>query len=192
METLPFELVSLIISFLNYDTKKNFAWAFPQYKNEVERLNQPKTEKNVSHIVTSREIWYYNGDIEREILHRRGYGSEEIRRENGKMQYLFGPAYICFSEKDKVREYINLCWIQNGEYFREKGPTRITFEQNKITRREWHQKGLLHNIDGPAVILYDDEGVIYKEVWFNLNVKIKSIKYHEKKTVTTVYNIDEL
>lgn len=191
METLPFELVSIIISFLNYDTKKNFAWAFPQYKDEVERLNQPRIEKNISHMVTSRELWYYNGDIEREIIHKNGYGSEEFRREKGKIHYLGGPAYMCFSEANNVRKYIRLCWLQNGEYYRVQGPTCITFDVNKIVKREWHQKGLLHNINEPAVIKYHDEGKIYKQIWYNLGVKIKSIKFDERKTVTTVYHAEE-
>jgi hypothetical protein len=63
-------------------------------------------------------------------------------------------------------------WLLNGARHREDGPAFILYNENgKLIREEWYLNGVRHNVNGPAMIYYNDNGVPIKEEWYFNNLQ---------------------
>lgn len=214
MERLPLELASMIISLLGVDSRRNFAWAFPSLRDEVQRIDKnalhvtknEKTEVEQNGLVMYEnemiETWILQGKVEKIITHHRYYTSRiiYINRE-GKLHKDkgTGPALIYYDYENGNRRLINVIWFKNGVKHRNEkfGPAEIAWQLNgALDSKTWYKDGVIHRGNNePAIQKYFYTGGLYKQYWYENGKKIKTERNKRisdgegeiYKVITTVY-----
>ena len=90
------------------------------------------------------------------------------------------PEPVIKSNSDGSKIY--MWYNEQGKRHRENDlPGVIWYRDNGfIFRKEWCQHGMMHRIDGPAVICYDEDGKISKQCWYLNGEECTEEKYWEK------------
>lgn len=198
-QTIPIEILSLIISNSDFETKTKFLFLEGTRNEAIKHL------KVVESVVLGLKAksWYDGKELRVQCLY---YESGAIKRigfyhngvlDNGDDK----PALISKYENGALE---GMEWVRNGEYEREDDkPTIVTWYPNGVLRSElWVKEGLVDRIHKPAYIKYADylvDGksfVIYKAWWLQdqiirkdkRNVKKKYVLYGENDFITKYYN----
>lgn len=86
--------------------------------------------------------------------------------QNDDLSCVGRPAYI---EKDRRSGKLQaLSWWMHGNMHRADGPANILFHEDGISphRVEWRLHGKLHRRGGPAIVTFDSEGIATDEEWW--------------------------
>ena len=103
---------------------------------------------------------YYN------LLNYKTYRSLLSLIYNNELQYII----IDINTILKILENKNYIIKKNNNCINiSKGNIEIIYKENKVTNESWYKNGLLHRIEGPAIICWDNEKKIY-EAWYKNNL----------------------
>lgn len=102
------------------------------------------------------------------MSYKHVYFYREYKDISGKLDRIFGPAYIEYWPHNKRPHKI--MWYQHGIEHRIGGPSSILYNQaGEIMMKIWYQNGLKHRIDGPAYIQYSGGNPFFEE-WYQNGV----------------------
>src|SRR5690606_12558154 len=144
---LPDEIISMIISQANIDTKIKLGDAIPSFRTEIRRNMKPTVEYDangdkIKRWVRGKEkvvITYY-GDT-KSIKSESWYKNDKLSREDG-------PAVIKFYRNGN--RYYEM-WYKNGKRNRDGAPAVIYWFGNGNEHIErWYKDGRQDRKDGPA------------------------------------------
>lgn len=90
---------------------------------------------------------------------------------------MIDPELECRCDRYNNGNFLYKKWCLPGTniYHNTNGPAIILYYENgNIGREAWCQNGKYHRHDGPAIIFYDINGTIQKEEWWINDVQIKN------------------
>lgn len=168
MNTLPLELITIILSNMDLETLLNMALVNKNFYIEMKRITcltltfYPDTT-----MIKSKE-WNDKQETKRVVKYRKD-GSREIEvwLKHDKLNRLNGPAKQgWYANGYKEYEW----WFNNDKRHRLDGPADQRWHENGQKEDErWLQNGERHRLDGPAKQKWYENGQKWYELWYNNN-----------------------
>lgn len=147
----------------NFDSVNYNGYCYFSYANKFYKKLKVVKEGKEEYIINS-DFDVFNNELNRNYL--------DIT--------VFKNIYLDFERLTKL----NLFYNAKHHVFKDDRPNKLKFEKGKIKSKSYiNQAGYCDRKNGPAIIIYDEDGKLKKEFWYKNNIYYKEdgpaiIEYH--------------